>query len=229
MRAVVDIDEDARGRACLIVTELPYQVNPDNLAAEDRRAGPGRPGQRHRRRAGREQRPHRPAADHRAEAGRGGQGRAEQPVQAHPAAGHVRRQHARPGRRRAPHAAAGPDDPVLGRAPDRGHRPAHPVPAPPGAGAGAHRQRAAQGDRPDRRGHRADPRQRVRERRHAGPDGPAGDRRGAGPGHPRHAAAQARRPRAPGAHRRVRGADGEDRRLRGDPGLARAAAPDRQR
>jgi DNA gyrase subunit A len=34
MRAVVDIDEDARGRACLIVTELPYQVNPDNLAAK---------------------------------------------------------------------------------------------------------------------------------------------------------------------------------------------------
>jgi DNA gyrase subunit A len=32
MRAVVDIDEDARGRPCLIVTELPYQVNPDNLA-----------------------------------------------------------------------------------------------------------------------------------------------------------------------------------------------------
>ena len=32
MRAVVDVDEDARGRACLIVTELPFQVNPDNLA-----------------------------------------------------------------------------------------------------------------------------------------------------------------------------------------------------
>jgi DNA gyrase subunit A len=32
MRAVVDIEEDARGRACLVVTELPYQVNPDNLA-----------------------------------------------------------------------------------------------------------------------------------------------------------------------------------------------------
>ena len=32
MRAVVNIDEDARGRACLIITELPYQVNPDNLA-----------------------------------------------------------------------------------------------------------------------------------------------------------------------------------------------------
>ena len=34
MRAVVDIDEDSRGRACLIVTELPYQVNPDNLATK---------------------------------------------------------------------------------------------------------------------------------------------------------------------------------------------------
>ena len=34
MRAVVDIDEDTRGRPCLIVTELPYQVNPDNLATK---------------------------------------------------------------------------------------------------------------------------------------------------------------------------------------------------
>jgi DNA gyrase subunit A len=32
MRAVVDVDEDSRGRTLLIVTELPYQVNPDNLA-----------------------------------------------------------------------------------------------------------------------------------------------------------------------------------------------------
>jgi DNA gyrase subunit A len=32
MRAVVDVDEDSRGRTTLIVTELPYQVNPDNLA-----------------------------------------------------------------------------------------------------------------------------------------------------------------------------------------------------
>ncbi len=31
MRAVVTVDEDARGRQILIVTELPYQVNPDNL------------------------------------------------------------------------------------------------------------------------------------------------------------------------------------------------------
>jgi DNA gyrase subunit A len=32
MRAVVNVEEDARGRSTLVVTELPYQVNPDNLA-----------------------------------------------------------------------------------------------------------------------------------------------------------------------------------------------------
>ncbi|MBV9451075.1 MAG: DNA gyrase subunit A [Streptosporangiaceae bacterium] len=34
MRAVVDVEEDARGRICLVVKELPYQVNPDNLASK---------------------------------------------------------------------------------------------------------------------------------------------------------------------------------------------------
>jgi DNA gyrase subunit A len=32
MRAVVNVEEDAKGRVQLVVTELPYQVNPDNLA-----------------------------------------------------------------------------------------------------------------------------------------------------------------------------------------------------
>src|SRR6266566_3955440 len=32
MRAVVNVEEDSRGRTILVVTELPYQVNPDNLA-----------------------------------------------------------------------------------------------------------------------------------------------------------------------------------------------------
>ncbi|MGI8435098.1 MAG: DNA gyrase subunit A [Nocardioidaceae bacterium] len=32
MRAIVDIEEDAHNRTCLVVTQLPYQVNPDNLA-----------------------------------------------------------------------------------------------------------------------------------------------------------------------------------------------------
>ncbi|PXY31679.1 DNA gyrase subunit A [Prauserella muralis] len=31
MRAVVEVEEDTKGRAILVVTELPYQVNPDNL------------------------------------------------------------------------------------------------------------------------------------------------------------------------------------------------------
>src|SRR5699024_4397117 len=31
MRAVVEVEEDAKGRPILVVTELPYQVNPDNL------------------------------------------------------------------------------------------------------------------------------------------------------------------------------------------------------
>src|SRR5579875_174949 len=31
MRAVVDVETDAKGRTILVITELPYQVNPDNL------------------------------------------------------------------------------------------------------------------------------------------------------------------------------------------------------
>jgi DNA gyrase subunit A len=31
MRAVVEVEDDAKGRAILVITELPYQVNPDNL------------------------------------------------------------------------------------------------------------------------------------------------------------------------------------------------------
>jgi DNA gyrase subunit A len=31
MRAVVTVEEDSRGRTILVITELPYQVNPDNL------------------------------------------------------------------------------------------------------------------------------------------------------------------------------------------------------
>jgi DNA gyrase subunit A len=32
MRAVIDIEEDARGRTTLVISELPYMCNPDNLA-----------------------------------------------------------------------------------------------------------------------------------------------------------------------------------------------------
>ncbi len=34
MRAVIEAEEDTRGRQQLVVTELPYQVNPDNLATK---------------------------------------------------------------------------------------------------------------------------------------------------------------------------------------------------
>ena len=98
MRAVVEVEEDIKGRTCPGRHRAALPGQPGQPRAQDRRAGQGRPGQRHRRRAGRVQQPGRPAAGHRAQAGRGGQGRAEQPVQAHPAAGHLRREHARPGR-----------------------------------------------------------------------------------------------------------------------------------
>jgi DNA gyrase subunit A len=32
MRAVVEVEEDRKGRTCLVATQLPFQVNPDNLA-----------------------------------------------------------------------------------------------------------------------------------------------------------------------------------------------------
>ena len=136
MRAVVEVEEDRKGRASLVVTELPYQVNPDNLAlkiAELARDG---------RVAG--------IADVRDEtSGRTGQRLvivlkrdAVAKVVLNNLYKHtqlqddVRREHAGPGRRGAADAAAGPDDPALGHPPDRGHRPAHPVPAAQGARSG---------------------------------------------------------------------------------------------
>ena len=80
-----------------------------------RGAGPRGQARRHRRHPRRVQRPHRHAAGAGAQARRGGQGGAEQPLQAHPAAGDVRRQHAGPGRRRAAHAEPGPVHPALRR------------------------------------------------------------------------------------------------------------------
>src|ERR687890_204219 len=34
-RAVIEVDEDSKGRTNLVITELPYMVNPDNLALVD--------------------------------------------------------------------------------------------------------------------------------------------------------------------------------------------------
>ena len=132
------------------------------------------------------------------------QGRAEQPVQAHPAADDVRRQHAGHRRRRPAHAAARPVRQPLRRPPGRGHRPAHPLPAQAGRGARPHPARAAQGPRPARRRHRAHPQRAVGRRRPRRADGAARDRRDPGHRDPRPAAAPAGRARAPAHHRRGR-------------------------
>ena len=88
MRAVVEVEEIQRpplpGRQ-----GAPVPGQPGQPGHEDRRAGQGRAAVRHRRRRRRDQRPHRAAAGDHAQAGRRRQGRAEQPVQAHAAAGHA--------------------------------------------------------------------------------------------------------------------------------------------
>ena len=135
MRAVVNVEE-IQGRTCLVVTELPYQVNPDNLAIKIAELVKDGKHRRHRRHPRRDLGPHRPAPRHRAQARRRREGRAEQPLQAHAAAGELRREHARDRRRRA--RARSPLDgfiTALGRPPDRRHRPPHAVPAAQGRGA----------------------------------------------------------------------------------------------
>ena len=89
---------------------LPGQ--PRQLHHLDRRAGPRRQAGRHLQHRGPGQRPRRHAHRRRDQARRGGQGGAEQPLQAHPAADQLRRQHAVDRRRGTAHAAAGPADPA---------------------------------------------------------------------------------------------------------------------
>ncbi len=85
---------------------------PRQLHHLDRRAGPRRQAGRHLQHRGPVQRPGRSAHRRRDQARRRGQGGAEQPLQAHPAADQLRRQHAVDRRRRAAHAAPRPDDPA---------------------------------------------------------------------------------------------------------------------
>ena len=88
-----DRGEKKGDKVSIIVTEIPYQVNKAKLLeriAELVREKVDRGHLRHARRI----RPRGHAHRHRAEARRGGRGGAEQPVQAHVAADHVRRHHA---------------------------------------------------------------------------------------------------------------------------------------
>ncbi len=137
MRAVVNTEE-IKGRMCLVITELPYQVNPDRLVVSIREAvrdgkiqgiadmrdeTSGRTGQRPRARA---------------QARRRAEGRAQQPVQAFPAAADLRREHAGTGRRCAAHAVPGCVHPSLGKPPARSHRTPYRLPQARGRGTRPH-------------------------------------------------------------------------------------------
>ncbi|WHF24881.1 hypothetical protein QJS66_14430 [Kocuria rhizophila] len=83
--AVVSVE--IHNRACLVVAELPCQVNPDNLAIRIADLVKDGKVQGMRGHARRDLRAHRSAPGHRAQARRRSQGGARQPLQAHAAAG----------------------------------------------------------------------------------------------------------------------------------------------
>ena len=158
MRAKAEIEVTKKGdRQSIIITEIPYQVNKARLIeriAELVREKTIEGISDIRDESDRRRHAHRD----RAEARRGRRGRAEQPLQAHPAADHLRRDHA--GHRRRP-----PEDPDAGRVhrqlhrvPARGGAAAHPVRAAQGRGARPHPRGPEDRARPPGRGDRADPR-----------------------------------------------------------------------
>ena len=126
MRAVVNTEE-IKGRMCLVITELPYQVNPDRLVVSIREAC-ATARSRASRHARRNLRSYRSASRARAQARRRAEGRAQQPVQALPAAADLRRQHAGAGRRCAAHAVFGCLHPPLGGPPAGSHRTPYRIP-----------------------------------------------------------------------------------------------------
>ena len=208
MRAVVNVEEDPKGRTILVVTELPYQVNPDNLAEsiadavrDGRLAGIGDIADESSNRIGR-----RLVITLRRDA--------VAKVVLNNLYKHTQLQTTF-GANMLALVDGVPRTLRLDQfvrhyvdAPARGHRPAHPLPAAQGRGAGAHPAGVPQGARPARRGDRADPGQRVGRRRPRRPDAAAGHRRGPGDRDPGHAAAPAGRAGAAAADRRVRRARG---------------------
>ena len=150
----------SHGKEAIVVTELPYHGQEGRRQRPDGEDQGARRGQADHRdlRPARRVRQARDAPRDRAEARRDTQGRAQQAVQAHADADHLRRQHGRARRRRAAHALAARGDPPLRRAPARGRRPAHQARARPARGAGAHPRGPADRAREPRRGDRADSR-----------------------------------------------------------------------
>ena len=189
-----------QGRTCLVVTELPYQVNPRQPGGEDRRAGPGR-----------QDRPASPTSGTSPATGPGQRlvivlkRDAVAKVVLNNLYKHTQLQDTF-GANMLALVDGVPRTLRLDQmirywvdAPDRGHRPAHPVPAAQGARSGCTSCAALLKaiDRIDEvialiraRASAAEAQQR--------PDGAAGDRRDPGPRDPGHAAAQAGRPGAAG-------------------------------
>ena len=164
MRGVVEIEEDTQGPHAARHHRAPLSGQPRQLHHLDRRPGPRRQARGHLQHRGPEQRPRRLAHRRRGQARRRGEGGAQQPLQAHPAADQLRREHAVDRRRRASHAAHRPADPPVRRAPVGRHRPPDHLPVAQGQRAGPHLARLGQGARRARRGHRVDP--GVADRRH---------------------------------------------------------------
>ncbi len=160
IQARAHIEPLKQGKEAIVVTELPFMVKkggPGGLDRKDRRT-------RARKEDPRDLRPQRllgqarDAPDDRAQARRDSQGRAQQALQAHADAVHVRREHGRARRQRPAHAEPARGDPQLRGPPARGDRPSHQARALREGGARAHPRGAADGARAPRRDHRTDPR-----------------------------------------------------------------------
>ena len=90
LRAKAAIERFGKDRECIVVTEIPYQVNKSRLIEQTAGAGQREEDRGHLRDPRRE-RPRRHAHRLRAEARRAGRSHPQQPVQAHPDAGGLRR------------------------------------------------------------------------------------------------------------------------------------------
>ena len=157
MRAIVDVEEDGKNRTCLVITQLPYMVNPDNLALKIAELAD----------SGKVQ----GIADVRDDSSsRTGQRLVvvlKRDAVARVVLNNLYKhtdlqqnfslQHACARRRRAAHAVDRPVHLQLDRAPDRRHPAPHPVPVGRGREAGARLPRPGQGARRARRRHRAHP------------------------------------------------------------------------
>ena len=160
VQAKAHIEPIGQGKEAIIVTELPFQVRKGGDGGLIEKIARPRPRQEDpgdHRRPGRV-RPARHAPRDRAQARRDPEGRPQQAAQAHPDADHVRRQHGRPRRQRAPHAVAARGHRPLRRPSARGHRSPHQVRAAPLRGARARAGGAAHRAGQPRRGDRAHPR-----------------------------------------------------------------------